>query len=242
MNQIQILDNNVLTMSSYEISELVESRHDSVRRTIERCAERGAISLPPLVEVKVQRERRAESVEVYQLDKRGSLIVVAQLCPEFTARIVDRWQELEAKASQHTVALPDFSNPAIAARAWADEFEGRQAAIAERDEAVRTKALIGSKREATAMATASAARREADKLRGQLGFNSRHATVIAVEKAIKSKFGKQEWRKLKDWCTRNGESWVKVEDPRWGEAVAWPAGAWMAVHGINLGNLFGSAA
>lgn len=30
------------------------------------------------------------------LNKRDSLIVVAQNCPEFTARIIDRWQELEA--------------------------------------------------------------------------------------------------------------------------------------------------
>lgn len=28
--------------------------------------------------------------------KRDSIIVVAQLSPEFTARLVDRWQELEA--------------------------------------------------------------------------------------------------------------------------------------------------
>lgn len=90
----------VLTMSSLEIEGLTSSRHDSVKRAIERCAERGAISLPPLVEVKIQRERRAESVEVYQLDKRSSLIVVAQLCPEFTARIVDRWQELEAQVAK----------------------------------------------------------------------------------------------------------------------------------------------
>jgi len=31
-----------------------------------------------------------------ELGKRNSIIVVAQLSPEFTARLVDRWQELEA--------------------------------------------------------------------------------------------------------------------------------------------------
>ena len=39
-----------LTMSSREIAELVDSRHDSVKRTVERLAERGVIGLPPLVE------------------------------------------------------------------------------------------------------------------------------------------------------------------------------------------------
>lgn len=42
---------------------------------------------------------RPRATQVYQLGKRDSLIVVAQLCPEFTARIVDRWQELEAQAA-----------------------------------------------------------------------------------------------------------------------------------------------
>ena len=35
----QLLSTETITMSSREIAELVESRHDSVKRTIERCAE-----------------------------------------------------------------------------------------------------------------------------------------------------------------------------------------------------------
>lgn len=94
MNMLQTIQT---TMSSLEISELVESRHDSVKRTIERCAESGVITLPPLVEVS-NTGFGPRLISVYNLDKRSSLIVVAQLSPEFTARIVDRWQELEARA------------------------------------------------------------------------------------------------------------------------------------------------
>jgi phage regulator Rha-like protein len=36
---------------------------------------------------------------VYVVNKRDSYVVVAQLSPEFTARLVDRWQELEAQAA-----------------------------------------------------------------------------------------------------------------------------------------------
>jgi phage regulator Rha-like protein len=85
---------NPATMSSLEIAELVESRHDDVKRSIERLAERGVIQLPPLAEVK---NHKGQSVKVYQVRKRDSFIVVAQLSPEFTARLVDRWQELENK-------------------------------------------------------------------------------------------------------------------------------------------------
>ncbi|MFZ4835907.1 phage antirepressor KilAC domain-containing protein [Rouxiella sp. Mn2063] len=80
------------TMSSQEVADLVESRHDSVKRTIERLAEKGVIQLPPMVEVK---NKLGQSVSNYQVGKRDSYIVVAQLSPEFTARLVDRWQELE---------------------------------------------------------------------------------------------------------------------------------------------------
>lgn len=87
------------TMSSLEISGLVEQRHDNVKRTIETLCSKGVISLPQFEEVKIKRERREEKVGVYNLCKRDSLVVVAQLSPEFTARVVDRWQELEAKAA-----------------------------------------------------------------------------------------------------------------------------------------------
>ncbi|MBG5918986.1 phage antirepressor KilAC domain-containing protein [Providencia stuartii] len=89
MNQLAI---KALTMSSIEISELVESRHDKVKQSIERLAARGAIQLPPMGEV---RNHQNQVVQVYQLNKRDSYVVVAQLSPMFTARLVDRWQELE---------------------------------------------------------------------------------------------------------------------------------------------------
>lgn len=94
-----------LTMSSFDIAELVQSRHDKVRQSIERLAARDVISLPPMGEVKIQRQRRAETVSTYvfagERGKRDSIVVVAQLSPEFTARLVDRWQELERQVATH---------------------------------------------------------------------------------------------------------------------------------------------
>lgn len=82
-------------ISSNEISVLVESRHDKVKQSIERLAGRGVITLPPMGE-KVTGGRPA-TFYIFEgtQGKRDSIIVVAQLCPEFTARLVDRWQELE---------------------------------------------------------------------------------------------------------------------------------------------------
>ena len=98
---LQILQNNsVLTMTSQDIAALVDSRHDDVKRSIERLAERGVIELPPMALIKTA----TKPVQVYEIGKRDSYIIVAQLSPEFTAKLVDRWQELES--NNETFVVP----------------------------------------------------------------------------------------------------------------------------------------
>ena len=76
-------------MSSREIAELLGSRHDNVKSTIERLVERGVIARPAMQDVReTGGNNRAYTTQEYRLDKRSSLIVVAQLSPEFTARVV----------------------------------------------------------------------------------------------------------------------------------------------------------
>lgn len=102
---LSVLSGAIQTMNSLEIAELVESRHDSVKRTVERLSNTGVIVQPPLVdEPGTDAKGRYRPVQVYQFTgeqgKRDSIIVVAQLSPEFTARLVDRWQELESQTQQ----------------------------------------------------------------------------------------------------------------------------------------------
>ena len=99
-------NSSVLTMSSREIADLVESRHDSVKRTIERLQDKGLIQLTPMVEVK---NHLGQVVTEYQLIKRDTYVVVAQLSPEFTARLVDRWQELENQQKTTSLIPQSFS-------------------------------------------------------------------------------------------------------------------------------------
>lgn len=95
-------------MSSREIAALVEIRHDNVRRTIETLASKGAVTLPQLEKVPNDGPG-PKMVAVYRVGKRDSYVIVAQLSPEFTARLVDRWQELEAAAA--APAGPAFDVP-----------------------------------------------------------------------------------------------------------------------------------
>ena len=92
-----------MRMTSREIAELVGSRHDKVKQSIERLAAEkenkpAVICLPPLGEYLDSLGRPAsEYIFSGEQGKRDSIVVVAQLSPEFTARLVDRWQELESQ-------------------------------------------------------------------------------------------------------------------------------------------------
>ena len=79
--------------------------------------------------------------------------------------------ECERKLKENTPisAIPNFANPYEAALAWAEAYKQKEIAQAERDEAIKTKAWIGNKREATAMATASTMTRKVNKLEDELG-------------------------------------------------------------------------
>jgi len=90
------------TMSSREIADLVESRHADVVRSIQKMISDGIIEgYTPQAYTHPQ---NGQTYECYMLNKRDSYVVVARFSPEFTARIVDRWQELEKQAIPQTFA------------------------------------------------------------------------------------------------------------------------------------------
>jgi hypothetical protein len=130
--------------------------------------------------------------------------------------------------------------PSLPLRLLADKVEENERVTLERDTAIATKALIGSKREATAMATASAAAKKARQLEQELGRGTQHATIIAVEKASGTKYGTQGFRPLQKWCKAHGVTPVKVPCPRYGEAASWPSRAWSDCYDVSLVELFGA--
>lgn len=85
--------NGPVTMSSREIAELTGSRHDNVKRSAERLAADHVLTSPL---EGLEFEHRGNTYHEYRFNKRDSLVLVARLSPEFTAAVVDRWQELEA--------------------------------------------------------------------------------------------------------------------------------------------------
>ena len=109
-----------------------------------------------------------------------------------------------------TQVQPQFAVPKTlpeALRLYAAEIEAKEKALQERDEAIRTKAMIGSSREATAMATASAKSRECKRLTAEnaelkdaVGRGMNWHTVNMMTAEWKREFGHEpNWRKLKEF-------------------------------------------
>ncbi len=88
----QLIVNDAVMMSSREIAELVQSKHSDVKRSAERLAAGGVLTAPL---AQFDFEHNGNVYQEYRFNKRDSLVVVARLSPEFTAAVVDRWQELE---------------------------------------------------------------------------------------------------------------------------------------------------
>lgn len=91
-----IISATVRTMTSREIAELVEARHNDVVATIERLFSKGLL--------RSSRETRREStggrpLDVYELIERDTHLVVSGYSDEHRARVIDRWEALESGAA-----------------------------------------------------------------------------------------------------------------------------------------------
>lgn len=95
----QLITSTKMTMTSREIAELVEKRHDNIKRTIETLANSNVISYPQIEDGAKSANGTIEKVYVFtgEQGKLDSITVVAQLSPQFTAALVKRWHELETR-------------------------------------------------------------------------------------------------------------------------------------------------
>ena len=119
-----------LTMSSREIAELTGKNHRDVMRDIRvMLREVDREGLRKFAHAYVHPQNGQKYTE-YLLPKNLTLNLVTGYRSDMRLKIIDRWLELEEEKQSAMVALPDFTNPAAAARAWADEVEAKEKAQA----------------------------------------------------------------------------------------------------------------
>ncbi|ADX92128.1 MULTISPECIES: BRO-N domain-containing protein [Acinetobacter] len=117
-----------------------------------------------------------------------------------------------------------------------------QQAQAERDHAITTKAEIGSRREATAMATASKFKRENEDLKQKLGESISFAAVASINTKLKTNFGNKEGRLLSKYSREHHLEIKKatVQGQRFSEVNSYHRDAWLAIFNIDLTSVFGA--
>ena len=200
MNEI-VNVNEVQTMSSLEIAELTGKSHSHVLRDIRNIE--GSLS----DESKIGFLERINNLgfkvkdSVYYLNKRDTLLLVSGYSVELRARIIDRWQELEAQVAKPL--LPDFTDPVAAARAWADEVEQK---------------LLAQQREKEALEYVDRQARYIDNLENQLrdGLTlpefAKRLNGVNVQRV-------SEWAIAKGWVRRHGKLLVTSSQGRSGGYV-----------------------
>jgi phage antirepressor YoqD-like protein len=109
----------VKTMDSRDIAELTGKQHAHVCRDIQDMFER--LGINQSIFGSVYLAGNGENRRCFKLPYRETMILVSGYSVELRAKVIDRWMELERKES----ALPDFTNPVAAARAWADQTEAK---------------------------------------------------------------------------------------------------------------------
>lgn len=125
------------TMTSLEIAEVTGKAHKELLRSIRNmesawekiCGRKFALT-SQLIDMP---NGGAREEPCYSLNKTECLYIATKFNDEARAKLVLRWQELEENAHKSELTMPNFSNPAEAARAWADLYEKRLALEADKE-------------------------------------------------------------------------------------------------------------
>lgn len=220
-------------MSSREIAELTGKEHKNVIRDIRSMLDQLDGSILSHEQYQEVKDGRGYTLEIL-LNKNLTVTLITGYDVNTRHKINLRWQELEAQAP----ATFDITNPAHLLQAIEVQARLNIQLAAERDHAIATKSQIGDKKVATAMATASHAKRKVNALEAELGRCVNHATILAVKNATGHEH-EHDWRPLRNWCKERGIKPIEVVDPRWGKVKSWPAQAWLTIHGVDITALFG---
>ena len=130
MNQLIAQHKQNLTMSSRNIAELTGKEHKNVMADCRKLAgfyaeTYSAEKSAQLVKSASYTDPTGRTLPCYALSKDACLDLITGYSLPHRHAINQRWMEMEAQLA--APALPDFSNPAEAARAWAAQYEQRAA-------------------------------------------------------------------------------------------------------------------
>lgn len=153
----------------------------------------------------------------------------AWISAEFHLKVIRFFLDHNIPKQEPAATLPKSFAEAL--RIAADLEEKKAIAEQERDEAIRTKAMIGSRREAKAMAAVSVQKRRADALEVKLDEHDSWATVKRMEDQTGLKFN---WRVLKKTAEELGIYVKKAHDENYGEVNSYHDKVWKHAYNVSV--------
>lgn len=225
---------SVVTMSSSEIAELTGKLHKNVIRDIRDMLDALQNDGSDLSHVREEKDARGYTAE-FHLDRELTETLLTGYSIPLRRKVIHRLHELEQMIAPRVIAtLPDFSNPAAAARAWAEQFELRQAA----NEALAIAAPKAEFVDRYVEATGLKGFRQTAKL---LGANEARFREFLIDKKIMYRMG-GEWQAYQghidagrfDVKTGTSESGHAFNQTKFTpKGVTWVAGLW-AQYNLNI--------
>ena len=128
--------NNQLVADSRQVAEVFKKEHRNVLRDIDRILG-GMLNLEQtqqmFYETTYHNEQNGQDYKMYLMNRDGFSLLVMGFTGaealEWKIKYINAYNEMEKKLQESSSpALPNFSDPVIAARAWADQYEARRKA------------------------------------------------------------------------------------------------------------------
>ena len=134
MEALVKVENNQIVTDSRSVAEHFGKRHNDVTEVIRKLLATEKSVTKMFHESRF--EYRGQEFPMYLMNRDGfSLLVMGftgKKALEWKLKYIDAFNEMEKQlVNKNTLALPDFTNPVEAARAWANEYEAKQKALTE---------------------------------------------------------------------------------------------------------------
>lgn len=127
-NTAIVTANNVVKMTSQQIADLVQLRHDNVKRTIETLVNSGVIVQPQIEDGIKSANGIIPKLYVFEGDQgeRDTTIIVAQLSPQFLGQVVDQWRFLKQQVLEMNKPSYMIEDRVERAKKWIEEETAKQ--------------------------------------------------------------------------------------------------------------------